>query len=214
MKFTWDPKSQEMHGPIQKLGKMDADTGRIISDFFDEQKIKPNEQIKFFVKGFLFLVFAQLIFPMAFLIPLQIMKTLSPHPVVLILSFFMQVLVTFIFMVPLLIGVNHLLQLRRTSYNYSLYKINQMVYRGGLIEQLRYKGIDMQFRVVNSSKFFNITSNVKRIVFFIKPLNREKDAYVMSETRCCMQVFGWLYKQICTAPHLDFRVKKENYFAE
>ena len=212
LKFTWDPKQQEQYGPIQKLGKLDKDTGSIINDFFDELKIKPNEKLKFFIKGAAFLILSQIILIIMMFGPLIIQYNVNfDSSIALLIVIPLHIIFTVIFMIPFMIGVTHFMQQRRTSFNYIQYKINKNLYIDGLIEFLRYKGIDMQFRVVSNSKFFNELSDAKKIIFFFKPLNRDKDTYIKADKQYCIMMCSFIYKWMKIEPRFGFQTKKEDF---
>ena len=92
--------------------------------------------------------------------------------------------------------------------------MNKMLYRNGLLDYLRVKGIDMQFRVINRSKFRNITSDIREIVFFFKNVDRNRDNYIMPEPQYFIMLCSCIYKWMKIAPKFDFRVQKPDFNIE
>jgi hypothetical protein len=211
LKFNWDPNTQQLTGAVERLGKMGDDTGRMIQDFFDNLKIRPGERMGLLIRGILFTlggVFGTM--GLNITLPLIFGDYLQTAGSGVSLVFILTILTINILFWPLLMhGIITLLILRKNSFESSQYKMMTRLYKEGLLEILRLRGIDLSWRIVSSSPIFQFDSNVKKFVFTFKLLDREADVYIGEERKgWCPLISHYVKRLIYQIPYYELRSQK------
>ena len=106
-------------------------------------------------------------------------------------------------------GIMTLVILRKNSFESSQYKMMKRLYKEGLLEILRLRGIDLSWRIVSCTPIFEFDSNVKKIVFTFKLLDREADVYIGEERKgWCPLIWHYFKRLIYQIPYYELRTQK------
>jgi hypothetical protein len=211
LKFNWDSKTQQLTGAVERLGKTGDDTGRMIQDFLDNLKIRPGEGMHRLIRGILFTVggiFGTMVLNIT--LPLIFGDYLQTASTKFILVFMITIFTINILFWPLLLhGILTLMILRKNSFESSQYKMMTRLYKEGLLEILRLRGIDLSWRIVSSYPIFQFHSKVKKFVFTFKLLDREADVYIGEERKgWCPLISHYANRLIYQIPFYELRYQK------